>query len=99
MENQKGFIQILLIIGIVAALGVIGYVFYTQSRTSLTNTSLYNPNAVPTQYQAQYNQSGQAVAPIQNSKDLKGAAASLDSTDMTQIDAHLNALNSASAGF
>lgn len=99
MKQQKGFIQILLIIGIVAALGVIGYVFYTQSRNSLTNTSLYNPNAMPTQYQAQYNQSGQVVAPIQNGKDLNSASASLDSTDMTQIDTHLNALNSASAGF
>lgn len=80
MKYQKGIIQIILIIGIVAALAVIGYVLYSQRLNSL-----------PAQYQA--------VAPIQNSKDLSGATTSLDASDVTQIDTELNALNSASSGF
>lgn len=99
MKYQKGIVQILLIVGIVAALGVIGYVIYNQRINSLVNSDLYNPNAVPTQYQSQYTQSGQAVAPIHDSKDLNSASGSLDNTDVSQIDVELKALNSASAGF
>lgn len=99
MKYQKGLIQIVLIIGIVAALAVIGYVLYSQKLNSLTGGSLYNPSSIPAQYQGQYEASGQAVAPIQSSKDLSGASTSLDSTNMTQLDAQLNALNSASSGF
>lgn len=87
MKYQKGLIQIVLIIGIFAALAVIGYVLYSQRLNSLTGGSLYNPSSI------------QAVAPIQSSKDLSGASTSLDSTDVTQLDAQLNALNSASSGF
>lgn len=99
MQYQKGFIQIVLIAGIVVALAVIGYIFYSQKANSLTTSNLYNPSSMPAQYQGQYQQSGQAVAPIQNGSDLNSASASLDSTDTSQIDAQLNALNSASAGF
>lgn len=100
MKYQKGLVQYLLIIGIVAALGIIGYVLYSQRLSSpLTRSNLYNPQAVPTQYQIQYQQSGQAVAPIKNTTDLNSASGSLDSTDVTQIDTQLNALNSASSGF
>lgn len=97
--NQKGVIQIVLIIGIVAALAVIGYALYLKSKPSLSTTGVYNPSAVPSAYQTQYQQSGQAVAPINNASDLNSAAASLDSTDTTQMNTQLNALNSASSGF
>lgn len=99
MKYQKGVIQILLIIGIVAALGVIGYVLYTQRMNTLPQTSFYNPKEVPTQYQTTYQQSGEAVAPINSGSDLNSTTTSLDSTDMTQIDAELNALDTASSGF
>lgn len=93
--NQKGIVQLLLVIGIVVALGVIGYAIYAnnQTKTSLSKTK------VPKAYQAQYQQSADSVAPIQNSSDLGKAAASLDTTSTTEIDTHLNALNSASSGF
>lgn len=93
--NQKGIIQLLLIIGIVIALGVIGYAIFAknQSKTSISNIP------VPTAYQTQYQQSVDSVAPIQNSSDLGKAAANLDATSTTEIDTSLNALNSASSGF
>lgn len=98
-KYQKGIVQILLVIGIVVVLGVIGYVLYSQKMNSLPKTSFYNPAAVPTQYQTTYQQSGQAVAPIKNGSDLSSANTSLNSTDMTQLDTQLNALNTASSGF
>ena len=98
-KNQKGVIQIILIIGIVAALAVIGYALYLKNKPTLSTTGIYNPSAVPSAYQNQYTQSGQAVAPIQNSSDLNSAAASLNSTDTTQLDTQLKALDSASSGF
>lgn len=99
MKYQKGIIQIVLIIGIVAALAVIGYVLYSQKLNSLTNSNLYNPGSMPAQYQGEYKASGQAVAPIKDGSDLNSASASLNSTDITQLDAQLNALNSVSSGF
>lgn len=99
-DRQKGLVQILLIIGIVVAIGIIGYVLYVQRfGNSLTTSNLYNPRALPTAYQGSYQTSGQAVAPIQNKKDLDNASASLDLTNTTQIDSEINALNTASAGF
>ncbi len=82
MKSQKGFIQVLLILGIVAALAVAGFVLYTQKKNILT--------AVPAQT---------TVAPIQNANDLNSAAASLDSTDTTQLDTQLNQLNSSASTF
>lgn len=99
MYKDQKIIQIFLIVGIVAAVGVIAYVLYSQKINSLPTTSVYNPQAVPTQYQTTYKQSGQSVTPINNNSDLNSASTSLDSTDMNQFDAEMNQLNSASSGF
>lgn len=93
--NQKGIIQLLLVIGIVVALGVIGYAIFAKNQTKISLSKI----SVPTAYQMQYQQSANSVAPIQNSADLGKAANSLDAASTAEIDTHLNALNSASSGF
>lgn len=92
MKNQKGNVMVLLVLAIVAVLGVIGYLLYVQ-RQDLKVT------AVPSAYQEQYTEAGSTVTPVENSSDLSAASASLDAEDTAQIDAELNKLNSASAGF
>ncbi len=94
-NNQKGITQVLLVVGIVAVLTFIGYLLYTQNMQKQKIVT----SAVPSPYQAQYQQAGQAVAPIKDTTSLNSAASNLDTTDLTQLDAHLNALNSASLGF
>lgn len=81
--RSQGFVQILLIVGIVAALGVIGYVLFSKK------ISIQTPN---------FNL-GSSVPPIQNASDLNKASASLDSASTAQMDTELNALNQASSGF
>lgn len=99
MKNQKGFMAVLLILVVVAILAVAGFALYTQKKSSLTQGGSYNPAAVPTQYQGQYQQSGQAVTPIKNANDLNSASTSLDSTDTTQLDTQLNQLNTSGSSF
>lgn len=89
---RQGFIQIILVLAIVAVLGIIGYLLYVQKQD-------LKVTAVPSPYQAQYTEAGNSVTPVENSSDLDGAAASLDAEDTAQIDAELNKLNSASSGF
>lgn len=98
MKNQKGSILIFLAVGILIALGVIGYVLYGSKLGLTPKSNLYNPNSVPVQYQGSYNESGQSVEAINSSGDLDKASASLDATDTTQLDAELKALDSASSG-
>lgn len=99
MKNQKampagrqGFIQIILVLAIVAVLGVVGYLLYVQNQSP-------EVSAVPSAYQAQYTEAGNAVTSVENSSDLSNAAASLDAEDMAQIDAELKLLDSSLAGF
>ena len=82
--NEKGLIQILLVIGILAVLGVIGWVLLSPKKTGSVVQN-YLPS--PTVNQDQHS------APINNQSDLKNTSASLDSTDTTQMDAELNALD------
>ncbi len=89
MKNQKGFIQILLIGGVIVVLAALGYIFYSQKM------GVKVPN-----YSLQQTQPSEAqIAPVQNSSDLDKISASLDAQDTTQIDSQLNQLNSASSGF
>lgn len=87
LKNQKGFAQILLIVGIAAVVAVIGYL--VLSRKGISNIPYVGNNQPQTE----------TVAPIQSANDLNNASANLDSTDTTQIDAQLNQLDSASTGF
>ena len=92
MKNQKGLVQLILVIAIVGILTFIGYMLYVQNQSP-------EVTAVPSAYQAQYTEAGNSVTPVENSSDLDSAAASLDAEDTAQIDAELNKLNSASSGF
>lgn len=93
--GRQGIIQALLVIGILAVLTFIGYILYAQK----IQKQQAAVSAIPSPYQVQYQQAGQAVAPIKDTTDLNSASTSLDSADITQLDTHLNALNSASSGF
>lgn len=84
----------ILVVGIVALLTFIGYMLYTQSLVKQAAVS-----AIPSPYQAQYQQAGQAVVPVNDAAGLSSASTTLDSTDTAQLDTQLNALNSASSGF
>ncbi len=94
-NSQKGITQILLVIGIVALLAFIGYLFYTQSVQQQKITI----SEVPSPYQVQYQKAGEEVAPVKDSSDLTSVDATLDATDITELDTSLNALGSATAGF
>ncbi len=83
-----------------AALAVIGYVVYFQKNGyGLSKNSFFNPADVPSEFQTTYQKSGRSISPVKNAGDLNNVSASLDSTDVSQIDAELKALNSASIGF
>ncbi|QQG42114.1 MAG: hypothetical protein HYV90_02250 [Candidatus Woesebacteria bacterium] len=94
-NNQKGIIQLLLVIGIVAVLTFIGYLLYTQNMQK----QKISVSAVPSPYQVQYQKAGDEVAPVKDSSDLTSVDATLDATDITELDTSLNALGSATAGF
>lgn len=96
MKNQKGFIQILLIGGVIIALAVAGYWFYSQKLNLRTGVNSLGGNPF---LQTQNQPSVDQVAPVQNANDLNKVSASLDSQDTAQIDSQLNQLNSASSGF
>ncbi len=93
MRNEKGFVQILLILGIAVVVGIIGYMILTNGKSSQVAAP------VPSPYQAQYNQGAASANQIQNANDLNTASQGLDSADTAQIDTQLKALDSASAGF
>lgn len=87
MENEKGFIQIVLIAVLLLAIAGVGAYYYfvvKPGKVVPVNTSLA----------PQYQQAAQNVAPINNANDLNSASANLDGTDTTQIDSQLNQLNS-----
>lgn len=95
MKNQKGLIQVLVVVAVVAVLTFVGYMLYVQKMQKARVTVA----PVPSAYQMSYQQAGQTVAPVTSTTDLKTASSTLDATDTTQIDAQLNQLNSASSGF
>lgn len=93
MKNEKASVPIVLIIGIIIALGVISYVIYGN----MTKKSASLP--VPTAYQAQYMQGVDGAPKIENASDLETASTNLDKTNTAEIDTSLKALDSASEGF
>lgn len=96
MKNQKGFIQVLLIGGVIVVLALLGYVFYSQklgakiSGLPNLNSGYSSQNVQPSEVQ---------TAPVQNVNDLNKVSASLDAEDTNQIDSKLNQFDSASSGF
>jgi hypothetical protein len=95
IKNQKGIIQVLLVVGIVAIVILIGYMIYLRNIGKQALSVLPSTSGTPTQ-----NLTVQPTPiPLQNSSDLNTASASLDSTDTSRIDTQLNQLNSATTGF
>ncbi len=95
-KNQKGFAQVLLILGIVAALAVIGFVLYKQNTMKLASQK---PTSVPEAYQTQYQESADSVAPVENTSDLTTVSTTIDTTDTTQMDADLDSLSTDLSSF
>jgi len=96
MKNQKGFLQLIIILVVAAALVVMGYAVLNKNKLNKTPVA---QATVPPQYQAQYNEGRQEAPSVKTKSDLDVAAKSLDDTDTTEINTMLNQLNSASSGF
>ena len=94
--NQQGLVQILLILGIVAAVGVIGYVLFNQSKIKKESLKIVN---VPEAYKSQYQESSDQVTQINDSGDLAKTSETLEVTDTTEIDSELSQLDSDLSSF
>lgn len=96
MKEQKGFIQILLIIGVVVVLAVFGYLFYSKNMGAKVSSLLKSENNFTSQ---QDQLSDVQVDQINDPKDLDTVSTVLDAQDTTQIDYQLSQLDSISSGF
>ncbi len=94
MKTQSGFIQIILILGIIAALALIGYLLITPKKISVIPSYTSQPYSTP----ATETQNPE-VGSIKTNKDLNNSSNSLDELDTAQIDAQLNLLESESSSF
>jgi len=94
MKSQSGFIQIILILGIVIVLGMIGYLLITPKKVAVNSIPSVQPVAAPVS-----ETSNPEVGSIKTSKDLNTSSQSLDDLDTAQIDAQLNLLESESSSF
>ena len=94
--NQKGIVQIVLIVGILIALSIVGFVLYNQKQ--LKDQALQITN-VPDSYKSEYQQSASEVTPINNSDDLDNAQTALEASDTTEIDAELKSLDTDLSSF
>lgn len=95
-NNQKGFAQVILVIGILVALGVIGFVLYKQNSEKL---SFQKDTYVPAAYQSQYDESANSIPSVESSEDLSKVDTTVEATDTTQLDTDLNSLETDLATF
>lgn len=95
MKNQKGLIQLLLIVGIAAAAGVIVWVLASGTKEKTPQVAMPLPSA----YQADYYQGSDEVAPVENSSDLQTVSASLEDSYDAEFEAELQALEKDLAAF
>ena len=95
--NQKGFIQIILIVLLALAIAGVGVFYFLQQKYD----SALNPpsGSVASQYQQQYQQAVQGVSRINDNSGLNAAASSLDSTDPSQLNIQVNQVNSDASSF
>lgn len=91
-NNQRGIVQIILVVGVLALLAFAGYYFYVQKQKS-------EVSEVPSAYQAQYEEAGRGVEAVEGSGDLDALLKDLDKESAAGIDTELDALDAASSGF
>ncbi len=94
--GRQGFIQILLlalVLFIIAGVG--GYYYFNNKQSSAVplNTS------ITPEFQADYKQAVKDAPSVVKASDLKSVSASLDSTDLNQIDSELKLLSADSSTF
>ena len=94
--NQKGIVQIVLVVGILLAIGVIGFVMYNQQQ--LKNESA-RTTSVPEAYKVDYQQSSNEVTAINSSEDLTSTTNTLETSNTTEIETELKSLDSDLAAF
>ncbi len=95
-NNNKGFAQLILIVGIVLAVSVIGFVIYKQNTAK---QAMQKETYVPEAYQNQYNESANSVETVETSEDLVKVDSTIEATDTTQLDTDLNSLDADLASF
>lgn len=94
--NQKGIVQIVLIVGILIALSIVGFVLYNQKQLKDQASQI---TSVPDSYKSEYQQSASEVTPINNPDDLDNAQTALEASDTTEIDAELKSLDTDLSSF
>lgn len=94
--NQKGVIQIVLVVGILIAIGVIGFVMYNQKQLKDLSSKVTN---VPDAYKSDYQQSSDEVTLINDSEDLTIVDTTLETSNTTEIETELKSLDSDLAAF
>lgn len=93
--NQKGIIQIFLILGITLALGAIIWVLVTTPG----NDKVSEIVPVPAGYQDSYNEGSDGVPQIEDNADFQSVSASLDTVSTAELDAELEKLDSDISSF
>lgn len=88
--NQKGLIQIFLILGITLALGAIIWVIATTPKNNKVSEV---PPVVPAGYQDSYTAGADAVPPIDDNADFQSVATSIDTISTAEMDAELQKLD------
>lgn len=87
-SNENGLIQLILVLGIVLLLGAIGW-FVVNNKKQQVDTL-----PVPSDYQTQYQQASDKVAPIEDKQDLDSASAEVDGVSTAEFDAELQKIDS-----
>jgi hypothetical protein len=93
--NQKGIIQIFLILGITLALGAIIWVLATTPKDNKISEVL----PVPSGYQNSYSEGANEIPSIDNTSDFQTVSASLDTVSTAEMDAELQKLDSDISSF
>lgn len=87
-KKQEGFIQVLLIVGILVISGLIVYLLLTPVKSSQVSNN-YSPVSTPSA----------TPQPQQTDQEVGSYSKTLDETDMAEFDTELNALNTDSLSF
>lgn len=94
--GRQGFIQILLLALVLFIIAGVGGYYYFGNRE---NSNVPLNTSITPEFQADYKASAGSVPLIVKASDLKSASASLDATDLTQIDSELKLLSADSSSF
>lgn len=96
MQKQNGFIQTLLLALVLFIIAGVGsYYYFTNKKI----TSVPTNTSIVAEYQTDYKEAAKNAPTVISASDLKNVSASLDSTDLNQIDSELNLLSADSSTF